>query len=298
MPPAPTVSALIVTHDSAQVLPRCLAALAPLGMDILVVDNGSADDTVAIAQASGAVCIANPKNEGFGRGMNIGITASDSTFVLLMNPDITLEQDALQHLLDAAQLYPDAAIFGPQIIEADGTTFFTHWSFLAPYLRNDMQVKCAPEGDCCVPFLLGACWLIRRDIIAGIGGFDDAIFLYYEDDDLCRRAIEAGHSLIYVPAAKVHHKRGTSSSPRAGRIYKSRFHLAWSKAYAARKWKIAHTIVGPTLIAAFKLVFACLTLNKSRMERYAGTIAGNVAFHLGRSATQIEGLDERAATKA
>ena len=60
-----------------------------------------------------------------------------------------------------------------------------------------------PEGDVCAPFFSGACFLVRRDLFLRLGGFDENIFLFYEDDDLCRRIADGGLSLVYVPQAVV-----------------------------------------------------------------------------------------------
>ena len=288
---AADVSAIIVAYDSAAVLGDCLESIAIENVATVLVDNASQDRSAEIGERYGARVIRNARNEGFGRGMNIGVDAVRTPFVLLANPDINLERGAVQRLLEAALNYPEAAILAPRIVEPNGDMFFANRSLLSPYLKNSKGRKWVIEGDCCAPFLSGACLLVRRDVFQQIGGFDEDIFLFYEDDDLCRRVVERGHSLVHVHAAIARHKRGASSAPAPGRIFKARFHLAWSRLYVARKWGIDENIWPRLLIAACKWLGSCLLLNRKRRERYGGTIAGFLAFRTGLRATQREGLD-------
>ena len=288
---ATPVSAIIVSHDSAAVLQKCLNSLAADGIATVLVDNASRDSSVSIGSGRGAYVISNPRNEGFGRAMNAGLRFAKTSFALLLNPDITLDPGAMERLLEAAGRYPDAAILAPRIIEPDGRLFFTNRSLLSPYLKNERGVKWTPEGDCCTPFLSGACLLVRRDVILEIGGFDSEIFLFYEDDDLCRRVIEAGYSLVHVHGAVARHERGASSAPAPGRIYKARFHLAWSRLYVARKWRLSENPWPAVVLAGLKWLVAAALFNRSRKERYAGTVAGFLSHRFGVRAIASEGLE-------
>jgi GT2 family glycosyltransferase len=289
--PDVTVTAIVVSYDSAAVLPACLGSLAAEQVASILVDNASSDESVVIGESLGARIVRNKRNEGFGRAMNIGMREAKTPFVLLMNPDLTLDPGAATRLMEAAQKYPDAAILAPRIVEPDGRIFFANRSLLAPYLQNPTGVKWSPEGDCCAPFLLGACWLVRRDLILAIGGFDPQIFLFYEDDDLCRRVIQTGHSIVHVHGAVARHERGASSARAPGRIFKARFHLAWSRLYMQKKWGLSEASWRWALLAAFKWIGAALVFNRQRRERYSGTVAGFLAHHRGKRALSHEGLE-------
>ncbi|HEX2136566.1 MAG TPA: glycosyltransferase family 2 protein [Microvirga sp.] len=286
------VTAIVVTHDSAPALPGCLEALRVAGVPALVVDNASEDGSAAVAERSGARVIRNPRNEGYGRANNIGARAVESAFLLICNPDVRVEPGSIAELLEAARRYPDAGFFAPRIVEPSGRVFFQPRSLLAPYLRNPAGPLVLPEGDACVPFASGACFLIRRDLFLRLGGFDERIFLFYEDDDLCRRIAEAGAALIYVPTAVVRHGRGRSSTPKRGRIYKSRWHQAWSRAYVSRKYGLPSPAPGMAVANAVKALGASLLFDRTLVERYAGSAAGAYAFLRGRTALQEEGLEE------
>ncbi|HLM42192.1 MAG TPA: glycosyltransferase family 2 protein [Microvirga sp.] len=284
------VTAIVVAFDSAHALPEYLGALAADGVPALVVDNASTDGTAALAEGQGARVIRNPRNEGYGRANNIGARAAGTEFLLVVNPDCTVEKGAVAALVEAARRYPDAGLFAPKIVEPSGRVFYQPRSLLSPYLHNPQGRLVLPEGEACAPFFSGACFLIRRDLFLRLGGFDENIFLFYEDDDLCRRVADAGHALIYVPQAMVRHGRGRSSQPKRGRIFTSRWHQAWSRAYVSRKYGLPDPAPGMLAANALKAAAAVLTFRRSLMERYGGSAAGAWGFLAGRQALRREGL--------
>jgi GT2 family glycosyltransferase len=284
------VTAIVVAFDSAHALPECLGALRAAGVPTIVVDNASADETATIAEGQGARVIRNARNEGYGRANNIGARVADGEFVLVVNPDVVVEPDAVALLVDAARRYPDAGFFAPKIVEPSGRVFFQPRSLLASYLTNPHGKLALPEGEACAPFFSGACFLIRRGLFLTLGGFDENIFLFYEDDDLCRRVADAGSALIYVPQAVVRHGRGRSSAPRPGRIFRTRWHQAWSRAYVSRKYALPNPALGMFAVNTLKTLGARLTFRRSLIERYGGSAAGAWAFLRGQSALSQEGL--------
>ena len=283
-----SVTAIVVTFDSAHALPECLGALRADGVPALVVDNASTDETVTIAEGQGATVIRNARNEGYGRANNIGVRAADSEFALIVNPDCVVDRGAVAALVDAARRYPDAALFAPQIVEPSGRVFYQPRSLLATSLTNPGGKLVLPEGEACAPFFSGACFLIRRDVFLRLGGFDQNIFLFYEDDDLCRRIADSGAALIYVPQALVRHGRGRSSGEKPGRIFASRWHQAWSRAYVSRKYGLPNPAPGMFAINALKAAGARLTFRRKLIERYGGSAAGALAFLKGEKALERE----------
>ncbi len=286
------LEAVVVAHDSAEVLPACLAALAAASVGTIVVDNASRDGSAELAERSGARVLRLPRNEGYGRANDAGIRASAAELILVANPDVVLDPGAAAALVAAADRYPDAALLAPRIVEPDGRFFFQPRSLLATRLANPTGAPCRPEGDACAPFLSGACFLIRREVFLAVGGFDPAIFLFYEDDDLCRRLTDAGHALVHVHDAVARHGRGRSSGPAPGRIVRSRWHQAWSRAYVSRKYGLPPPARRMFALNAVKTLAALPTLRRSLVERYAGSAAGAWAFLRGRTAMAREGLAE------
>ena len=283
--------AVVVAHDSADVLPACLAALARQHVPAIVVDNASRDASVSVAEAAGARVIRNPRNEGYGRANNIGVAAAETAErVLVVNPDVVLQPGAVDALLAAAAAWPDAGLLAPRLVEPDGRFFYQARSLLAPYLPNPGGRPALPEGDACAPFLSGACLMIARALFLDLGGFDPNIFLFYEDDDLCRRVADAGRALVHVHGAVALHGRGRSSAPERGRVFRSRWHQAWSRAYVSRKYGLPDPSVSHLMTNLPKAALSALVLRRSGLERYGGSASGAIAFLRGRDALAREGL--------
>jgi GT2 family glycosyltransferase len=287
----PRLVAIVVAHDSAEVLPACLAALAGQHVPAIVVDNASRDASAAVAEEAGAQVIRNARNEGYGRANNRGVRAAvTAEHVLIVNPDVILRPGAVDALLAAARAWPDAGLLAPRLVEPDGRFFFQPRSLLAPYLTNPGGRLALPQGDVCAPFLSGACLMMPRRLFLDLGGFDERIFLFYEDDDLCRRVAEAGRALIHVHAAGALHGRGRSSKPERGRVFRTRWHQAWSRAYVSRKYGLPDPSVATLLVNLPKALLSVLILRRSGLERYGGSAAGALAFLRGRTALARQGL--------
>ncbi|MDP4022253.1 glycosyltransferase family 2 protein [Methylobacterium sp. NEAU 140] len=284
------LAAVVVAHDSAEALPACLAALKVEGVPALVVDNASRDASVAIAEAAGARVLRNARNEGYGRANNRGVRASAAGHVLIVNPDVILQPGAAAALAAAARAWPDAGLFAPRIVEPDGRFFYQPRSLLAPYLTNPGGRRDLPKGDACAPFLSGACLMVERALFLALGGFDEEIFLFYEDDDLCRRVADAGRALVHVHAAVALHGRGRSSAPEPGRVFRTRWHQAWSRAYVSRKYGLPDPSPSTMLVNLPKAALAALALRRAGVERYGGSAAGALAALRGRRALDREGL--------
>ncbi len=290
MSPGDAVTAVVVSHDSAQVLPACLAALAAEGVAAIVVDNASGDASRAIAVEHGATLLANAANEGYGRANNRGIAACTTPYALIVNPDLELGQGAASALLAAAERYPEAGLLAPRIVEPSGRIFLQPRSLLSPPHLNASAIT-VPEGDACLPFLSGACLLVRREAFLALGGFDPNIFLFYEDDDLCRRMRDAGHALIHVHGAQARHGRGRSSEPSLARRFVARWHLAWSEAYVARKYGLPGPGPGAIIKNAAKATGYAAILNRPKAAAHAGSVAGALGWRRGRTALGRQGLE-------
>jgi GT2 family glycosyltransferase len=289
-PPASRVTAVIVSYDSAGVLPACLQALAREGVKAVVVDNASTDESFALATAHGATLLRNAANEGYGRANNRGVAACDTPYSLIINPDCEVQPGAIAALLAAAERYPEAAMLAPRIVEPSGRLFLQMRSLLSPPHLNHGRASAVPQGDACLPFLSGACLLVRRDLFLEIGGFDPEIFLFYEDDDLCRRMRDAGYGLVHVHEAEALHGRGQSSPPSAARRFKARWHLAWSERHVAAKYGLPMPSPLKIIANLAKAAGYAVLLNRMKASAHAGSVAGAVSAMRGRSALAREGI--------
>lgn len=290
MPPHADVTAIVVTHDSAAVLAPCLAALRTACGETIVVDNASADATPAISAEAGARFFASGRNEGYGRANNRGAAEARSRFLLICNPDVTVSEDAVTALLDAARAFPEAGMWAPLIVEPDGRRFVQPRSLLAPTHLNAARSVLVPEGPACIPFASGACFMIERERFLSMGGFDRDIFLYFEDDDLCRRLMDAGASPLLVPAACVRHVRGRSTPPTLARRYNGKWHAAWSERHVRRKYGLPAPPLWPVIWSGVRAGLNAVIFRRQDAARYAGTVGGALAHRRGVTALDRQGL--------
>ncbi len=228
-------SLILVSYNSATVLPQCLASL-PEGLEVLVVDNASRDDSRKIATDLGAQVIALPENKGFGTGCNVGARASTRPYLFFLNPDAVLQPGCIEALHATLSGRSDLSALNPAIFNADGSRYFKRRSVLVP----SRLTKTKPDLDAPGPLhvLSGAAIYVRREDFLALEGFDEEIFLFHEDDDLSIR-LKAKGDLFLEPGAQVTHIRGGSSArvPRIGRL--KAFHLAQSKRHVMAKHGIS-----------------------------------------------------------
>lgn len=293
------ITAIIVAYNSTTALPGCLAALRDNGVaKIVIVDNGSSDNVAAWLDmhAPHVKLVRHTQNQGFGRAMNAGVAAATTEWCLLINPDARLEVGAVDTLLPVARAYPDAALFGPAIFEKGETTpIFSARAPLSYFLPNPSGTCTVPTGPASTPFISGACMLVRRADFLQLGGFDPNIFLYYEDDDLCRRFSEARLGPVYVPSARVHHAGGKSSTPRPGLAHLVKWHQTWSRLYVARKYGLRHAAPRRILPLLLRHSINWLKTNlknatPTEKERAAAAVSGTWAFLRGQTALKRQKL--------
>ena len=200
-----------VCYNSMQVLPNMLASV-PENIPVVLVSNaGEHDDSplAELAKSHGATLIVNNTNKGFGSACNQGADILQTELLLFLNPDAVLEPNAIDAMLTAVDAFPSAVAFNPRIVSSSGAPFFKRNSHLLP--RSMKMARGWPSTDCEVSILSGAAMLVKRSIFEKAGGFDPAIFLYHEDDDLALRLSKEFGKLYFVRDAHVMHMEGRSS---------------------------------------------------------------------------------------
>ncbi len=271
------VTLVTVTHQSAAAIEGFLAAVPP-GVALVVVDNASSDGTPArvASLAPGAMLVRQAANLGFGAGCNRGLALVETEYALLLNPDARLAPGALDALLAAGDDFPDAAILAPAIRAADGALVRSYDA--AQRRRRLLPRRRAtepwPAGPICADFVSGAAMLVRR---ADGLRFDEALFLFYEDDEVCSTARARGRSVLYVPAAQVVHEGGRSSPPSLRIRWRKAFHMARSRqVFAARHG--GGDAARRVLHHAGKAVGHMLTLRASKLVEDIAGLAGTLSW--------------------
>ena len=265
------VTIITVCHNSMGVLPDMLASI-PADIPVVLVDNASDDisDLKALAKEHGAHLLNNPANKGFGTACNQGAAIADTEFLLFLNPDAQLATGALDALVAAARAYPDATAFNPQILNGRRHRAFRRGSKIRPAERLRGPV---PTQDREVPVLSGSAIFVHRSAFEKIGGFDEAIFLYHEDDDLSLRLRDHGQ-LMYCHNAVVCHLegRGTPRSPQSA-AFKA-FHMARSRVYAYAKHGHRYAKLTTLLTAMLRLAYPETLLSKRKRSKNWGFFKG------------------------
>jgi N-acetylglucosaminyl-diphospho-decaprenol L-rhamnosyltransferase len=278
------ITALLVTYNSARILPWSLPSLAE-AEQVIVVDNHSSDDTERVARTllPQARVLQAGRNLGFGRANNLGLAAVTTDYALLLNPDARLAPGALAALHDAAQRYPEAAIIAPVLYDAPGV--------VGNFYRGPVPARGPtpePDGDLCAEFVTGAAMLLNMRLMREVGFFDPWFFLYFEDDDLCRRVRRAGHPIVVARDAQVEHQVRQSSTPSARNTLRRIYCMTLSKLYLARKydggaWAMQALRIGVGSLLA--LVPTLLTFKRERVLRQVARLAAaTMAWrHLNRA---------------
>jgi GT2 family glycosyltransferase len=276
---APVLSIVIVNWNTRDLLLELLGQLTSsprLDSEILVVDNQSSDDSVAAVAAGfpGVVLLPQPKNGGFAFGVNRGLERARGDWILLLNTDAQADWEALERFVAAAAAEPHAAVFGPRIVDEHGVHQVSTWPRHRPrhYLSQALFLgrlwQPAPittRGD--VDCVSGCVFLLRRDVLQLVGGFDERFWMYYEEADFCERVRRAGRRVCWLPDASFVHVGGLSAAQAAERTFLAfresclLYHAAWHGRLAT-EWVRACLVLGHLLRFCMWCVMALLGKGK------------------------------------
>ena len=265
------VTVIAVTYNSAAPL-RSMLKTVPERCPVIVVDNASEDDSVAVAEQSGASVIVNGQNIGLGRACNKGAEAAESEYLFFLNPDIELEPNTVDELHQATKRYPDASAFAPVIVNQSGKPAMMSKSILVPGIR--WSTRELPDTDIEVPAISGAATFVSKRIFEDVGKFDENIFLFYEDDDLSFRLRTQVGPIIVVSSAQLMHLEGQSTPASASIADFRRFHIHRSKTYVTRKHGIAFPVKRKIIVFSLKFLISCLLFRRSLQVRYYYRVLG------------------------
>ncbi len=225
----PAVTAVVVNWNAGEDLSRCVASLlevkARLPLDVVVVDNASSDGSPDALEPFGdrVRLVETGGNFGFGRGVNRGAEVSTGSYILAMNPDVTVGPDSVERMLEYLEANVRVGAVGPRLMDRRGRAQLS--CGMAPRLAGEICRKfllhlvfsflrfgCRSSvGPISADWVTGACFLVRRSAFRAVGGMDEAIFMYYEDVDFCLRLGGAGWTVAYLPEAYAFHAGGESS---------------------------------------------------------------------------------------
>jgi len=269
------VAIAVVSWNTRELLDICLASMredAERGVaEVWVVDNGSTDGSPdMVRERHPWVRLLVPDaNLGYGPAVNEVARRTTSRWLAPSNADVELEPGALVALMaDAERAGPRTGVVGPRLILPDGSTQAGVQPFPGvtdALLRNLSAYKLSrrigerlclagywdPSRAASVDWVTGAFLLVRRDAWDGIGGFDEAQWMYAEDLDLCWRARRAGWEVRYEPSARVHHELSVAAEKafgdaerRAARMLRADYAWVARRRGVPTAWAIAVASIG------------------------------------------------------
>lgn len=252
------ISVIVVNYNSKLKLINCLDSLSKtnwhnLAYEIIIVENNSNDNLDDLVMHwRNTRLIKSDKNLGMGGGNNLGIAQSSAPYILIANPDIVFNEEAIFKMYEYLKNHQSVAIVGPQLLNPNNslqyscarfpniflplfrrTAFGRYFpSFNDKYFMKDLDYSQIIEVD----WLLGACFMVRRgDLFENNKLFDERFFMYFEDVDLGKRARLKNKKSVYLPSAKVihDHMRESARLP----WYKAIFYDRLAKEHLLSGWK-------------------------------------------------------------
>jgi len=259
---SPSVAIIVLNWNGLTDTLACLRSLAGVdypAYEVVVVDNGSTDGSVAALREAfpQATLIENPENLGFAAGNNVGLRyalSRGSDYALLLNNDTEVAPDFLLQMMAAAESSHDVGMVGPTIYyHAQPDLIWTAGGRVdwgrgrEVYMVAIDTVDAGQLGDAPRPVdvVSGCALLVKHALLEMVGLLDERFFNYYEDTEWCLRARRAGFEILHAPSAKVWHKiplDARDCSPRV-HYYMTRNHLLLLKATRAGLWSWGYVLI-------------------------------------------------------
>jgi GT2 family glycosyltransferase len=256
------LSIILVNYNSKAYLASCLSSIKQLSnslsLETIVVDNASTDGSqeMIVSSYPKVSLIKNSSNLGFGKANNLGIQLAKGKYILLLNNDTTLKNDALTILVQFLDKNQKAGIVTSKLYESSGKiqkncrsfpvtpfdTMFGRASLLSklfpnnPITRKNTMSTWDYKTPRQVDWVSGAAMMVKREVFDRIGLLDENIFMYWEDTDFCKRAKDAGWEIWFTPEAEIIHYTGLGGGRRS--LWLKLFtiyHMHWSAYYYFRK---------------------------------------------------------------
>jgi len=234
------IGVVVVSYNSEDDLPTCIKSVkkqinSRQDIEAIVIDNNSKDLSLKVARELGVHTIANNKNLGFSKAVNIGVKAAyalNCDLILILNPDAILGEKSLEYMIKTFNSnLPDSGAVGPMMVNRDGSsanegyylkapTFLTvslfstllrAWSIKNKYLLSKYEESLSNKTTL-VDQIPGACLLTSRGVLEDIGMLDEDFAIWFEDVEWSYRARKNGYKLYFCPRSKVIHEGGVSFS--------------------------------------------------------------------------------------
>lgn len=194
--------------------------------ELIIVDNASGDDSISVLKKEieknnykNVHVIANKENAGFSKGCNLGAKHGKGDYLLFLNNDTLVQDRGIWEMAAYLEQHADIAILGGQLSNLDGSPQASAAKFYTPFNVTLLLLGAQkygldenPHTITEVDWVKGGLFMIRSEVFRKLGGFDEKIFMYTEDMELCYRAKLAGYRVYFYPHVKVLHADQGSSN--------------------------------------------------------------------------------------
>ncbi len=294
----PNLTIIITTFNSQHIIGNCLSKLNLSKYPVIVVDNASSDQTVELISQNFPTVkiIKNNQNLGYGRANNIALRQTETEFALILNPDAMIFESEIEKVLQAMKENQQISLATPLILEKYPLNQEELNQKLEVIKRDLTTIKdnfrsLIDNSIYEVRFAIGCAMFLKMNIFKRLGFFDENIFLYYEDDEICLKSNLAGFKNAVFTNIFAFHLGGKSSGnvKNFRSIFKKNWHLkGWSKLYwkGVSKGKFKAKKSAARLIFSYfvRTAFALLKFDKNAIAENFGACCGSFAYLIGMSA--------------
>jgi len=300
------LSIVIVTWNAKDVLLPAVESIfrevKGISYEVLVVDNDSKDGSADAVEAEfpEAKVIRCPRNLGFAGGNNVGLREVQGRYAVLLNSDTITHAGAFERMVATMDEHPEVGGCGPQLLNPDGskqncfhnfptlTSELVNLSLLQILFPEKYPSKRRTYADPIeVDAVLGACMMVRREVLDRVGPMDEGYFFFLEETDWCARIREAGWKIVHIPDARITHLYGESTKkkipiPTYIEYYRSLYRFFdKNRGKGQKAVVVAFRVMKLTLDLLLAALLVALTLGLSgKGRRKFSTYATLLAWHI------------------
>lgn len=265
------VTIAIVSYNSFQAIMSCLSELIDSGsFPVIIIDNASSDNSAEMLEQRfpNATLIKSPRNLGYGRAANLAMESSTTKYLFLINPDLKASASDVTKLLST---FKDQG---------------EHVALLAPSVEAKAHTK---EGLIEQKWVIGAAMMFNMETLNSVGGFDENIFLFSEETDLCMRIQNAGLKIMLDTDLYIEHLYRQSCAPNPTTEALKDWHQAWSRMYFEHKYGLDNGKRNRYRVTANYLIKYIFATDPAKKARYKYRYLGSKAFMRGQPAIEQSG---------
>jgi len=221
---------ILIFEEELDIIFKCLNSVKNFKITIIDNANNISRKEKILEKFKINKYVLNKKNLGFGKGNNIGIKNCDTKYLLILNPDCIIPENTILALQKTLEKYPDCFISTPTLVDENNN--LTQNASAFPEVSSIKEII-KIDGDICCQSALGAVMFCRTDELKKLGMFDEKYFIFYEDDDLCKRVRLIKKSVIQIHNVRAVHQHGQGKSVKNSlkRLFIVNYNMTFSELY-------------------------------------------------------------------